>query len=206
MLCVVCVLLYGREAGISIANLRILAKTAIRSKLPPSSRKETAKSLLDMFIQLFVAEGELTESVDLLTQFLSHPVMAQEPSLAATLAVLSCLELIRFVHKAKPSVMLAMAEQLNGTTAFNKSNHKRGGSDHDRSSDSDSNSDSDSDSSDGNDEGGGRDDIPVLVPSRVTGALLCPSCEEIVENPLQFFSTVEILQQFSKIRTSRHIK
>jgi hypothetical protein len=146
-----------------------------------------------MFIQLFVAEGDISESFEFLTQYISHPVMAQEPSLNAALAILSCLEAIRFVHKSKSSVLMLNVENAN----------KRAGTIQESDSDSDSASDSDSDF-----ENGGmlRNDIPELERSRVASALLCPSCDDIVMNPFQFYSCLEMMQQFAKIRTSKYIK
>lgn len=193
-----------KRADISTAHLRGLAKTAIRSKLPPSSKTETAKALLDMFIQLFVAEGEISEAYEMLTQYISHPVMAQEPSLTASLAILSCLETIRFVHQTKPSVLQLLQDK--GGKVTEKIN-KAGISDSD-SSDSDS-SDSEGASSseiDSDTEGVPKNDIPPLEASHVTSALLCPSCDDIVLNPFQFFSSVQLLQQFAKIHTSKYIK
>jgi hypothetical protein len=180
---------------ITTAHLRTLAKTAVRSKLPPSSKKETAKVLLDMFVQLFVAEGDIAEASELLTQYISHPVMCQEPSLNAALAILSCLEVIRFVHKTKKSVLLLSTANVNENVVKTAPSD----SDSDRSSDSGSDSDF---------ESGGveRNDIPELDPSHAASALLCPSCGDIVENPFQFFSSVNMIQQFSKIRTSKYIK
>lgn len=149
-----------------------------------------------MFIQLFVAEGEVSEAYSLLNQFVSHPAMAQEAGLSAALAVLSCLEVIRFVHQCKPSIQLFLAEHLDGTTAYN----------HQESSSSDSDSEMESDVETGQDFQSHRGDFPQLEQSRVSSALLCPSCEDIVANPFQFYSTVDLLQQFSKIRTSKKIK
>lgn len=177
---------------ISPAHMRTLASSAVRSKLPPSSKKETAKVLLDMFIQLFVAEGDISGAFELLQQYIGHPVMAQEPSMHAALAILSCLETIRFVHQTKPSVLLSLERQQSkglemGITRL--------------VSDSDSGSDSDMDMDTTRTQ-----DIPKLEPSSVSVALLCPSCDDVVTNPFQFFSSAHMLQQFTKIRTAQYIK
>jgi hypothetical protein len=179
-----------------------LAKTAIQSKLPPSTKKDTVKALLQMFIQLFVAEGEITEAFELLTQYISHPVMAQDPSFSGALAVLSCLEVIRFVHQSKPSLLRGITEHSDRGRTGNRG--KKGTISASDSSEEISDSDSDSDDSDHRHTP--RDDFPDLTPTAVASALLCPSCHDIVLNPFQFFSSVELLQQFSNIRTSSYIK
>ena len=190
------------SADITTAHLRTLAKTAIQSKLPPSMKTQTAIALLEMFIQLFVAEGEITVGFELLSQFITHPVMAQEPSLSAALAILSCMEVIRFVHQTKPSLLLAVSEFSEGTTM----GIKREDSDGDRDSSSSGEDDSDEDEAAGDRYKPRRDDFPELEVSRVTSALLCPSCDDVVANPFQFHSSVDLLQQFSKIRTSQQIQ
>jgi len=190
------VTLLREQPDISTAQLKTLANTAIQSKLPPSNRKQTALALLDMFIQLLVAEGEASEAYSLLNQFINHPVMAQEASLSAALAVLSCLEVTRFVHQCKPAINLFLAEHLDGTTAYNK-----------QVSDSSDSGDSEVESDGDSDQGfqSRRGDFQELERSRVTSALLCPSCDAILANPYQFYSAIDLLQQFSKIRTSKKI-
>ena len=162
--------------------------SAIRSKLPPSTKTETAKALIHMFIQLFVADGDITASKELLNQFIGHPLMVQDPKLNSTLALLSCLEAIRFVHRTKPSVI-----------SLGKSKHSKPSASDDEDS-------AGSSTDDGSLNADIRNDIPDLKSSNIKSAKLCPSCGDVVKNPFQFFSTIFILKQYSEILPSKHIK